>query len=413
MAQGIRRRKSTDGKRASYQVMWRDGGGRLGEPRSVTVTREQEAKRLFAAIVANGNRLPAEYAHLARRRGANATEVVTSPVAVTADAPATEVPAQTFAAFAAEHVTNLTGVGAGYRAQCHRDLHRHLVPAFGALSLAEVDERAARAWLRGLEAGTHPWLRDKPLAHATRRRLVVQAGAIMRAAQRAGLVPVNPFDGLRVGRPRHTEGRRAVQVALTHDEWRRLQAELPAGLGRDLATVLASTGLRFGEATALEVRHVRLDGARPSLTVTQAWKADGRNGYYLDAPKSERSIREVPIGATVAEVLAPHLAGKRDDELVFTTERGAPVRTNNYSARVWRPAVARFVAAGGRRVRIHDLRHTHASWLIASGLPLTAIQRRLGHESIQLTSDTYGHLLPETETAAVEAIERALADSAA
>lgn len=61
-----------------------------------------------------------------------------------------------------------------------------------------------------------------------------------------------------------------------------------------------------------------------------------------------------------------------------------------------------------RRPRIHDLRHTHVSWLIAAGVPLPAIQRRLGHESITTTIDRYGHLAPELHQAAADAADRAL-----
>lgn len=52
------------------------------------------------------------------------------------------------------------------------------------------------------------------------------------------------------------------------------------------------------------------------------------------------------------------------------------------------------------RPRIHDLRHTHASWLIPAGVPLTVIQGRLGHESIKTTSDRYGHLADDADAAA-------------
>lgn len=57
------------------------------------------------------------------------------------------------------------------------------------------------------------------------------------------------------------------------------------------------------------------------------------------------------------------------------------------------------------RPRIPDLRHTHASWLIAAGVPLTVIQRRLGHESIKTTSDLYGHLAEDADAAAAAALD--------
>jgi len=70
------------------------------------------------------------------------------------------------------------------------------------------------------------------------------------------------------------------------------------------------------------------------------------------------------------------------------------------------------VAASGilKRPRVHDLRHTHASWLIHEGVPLPIIQRRLGHESIQTTVDTYGHIMPDAAAAAAGAVERAMGE---
>jgi integrase len=55
--------------------------------------------------------------------------------------------------------------------------------------------------------------------------------------------------------------------------------------------------------------------------------------------------------------------------------------------------------------RIHDLRHTHVSWLIAKNMPMKAIQLRLGHESAETTSDRYGHLLPEVDDQMVAAVD--------
>src|SRR5207244_74023 len=96
----------------------------------------------------------------------------------------------------------------------------------------------------------------------------------------------------------------------------------------------------------------------------------------------------------------------RDREaLLFTAVMGGPVRTRNFR-RVWLKACER---AGLVGLRIHDLRHTHAAMLISAGRSLTAIQRRLGHSSIAITSDLYGHLREEVDEGIIAAIEEALA----
>ena len=77
--------------------------------------------------------------------------------------------------------------------------------------------------------------------------------------------------------------------------------------------------------------------------------------------------------------------------------------------RFWKQAIPEAQQRGLRKApSLQDLRHTHASWLIAANVPLPAIQRRLGHESITTTVDRYGHLVKELETEALAAIEAAL-----
>jgi integrase len=83
------------------------------------------------------------------------------------------------------------------------------------------------------------------------------------------------------------------------------------------------------------------------------------------------------------------------------------VRHSVYRERVWLPAV-RAAGLEARGITPHGLRHSHVAWLIAAGTPLTAIQRRLGHKSITVTSDTYGGLLPVVDQMLVAAIDLAL-----
>ncbi len=92
---------------------------------------------------------------------------------------------------------------------------------------------------------------------------------------------------------------------------------------------------------------------------------------------------------------------------MFTTRDGRVVHHANFRQRVWLPALER--APGVPRLRIHDLRHTHVAWLIAAGIPLPVIQRRLGHESIKTTVDTYGHLAPDLQRQAAATANAALA----
>ena len=110
----------------------------------------------------------------------------------------------------------------------------------------------------------------------------------------------------------------------------------------------------------------------------------------LGRPKTAASERTITLPNIALETLALHLQQHPPvDGIVWTTQRGAFLRRGSFS-RIWRKAVA---ASVGQPSRVHDLRHTHASWLIAAGEHPKAIQTRLGHSSIQVTMDRYGHLM--------------------
>ena len=87
------------------------------------------------------------------------------------------------------------------------------------------------------------------------------------------------------------------------------------------------------------------------------------------------------------------MAGRKPDEYVFVNRRGNPIRNGVFHESAWQRVMDELEATVGKRPRVHDLRHTYASWAISAGIPLPVIQRQMGHESIQTTVDTYGALV--------------------
>jgi integrase len=88
---------------------------------------------------------------------------------------------------------------------------------------------------------------------------------------------------------------------------------------------------------------------------------------------------------------------------VFPNNLGRYERRSNLMIRAWHPALRR---AGLRRIRFHDLRHTCASWLVASGVPIRDVAAHLGHSSTKQTLDTYSHMLPGTTSASASTMAR-------
>lgn len=160
------------------------------------------------------------------------------------------------------------------------------------------------------------------------------------------------------------------------------------------------TGLRAGEITALKVSALDLT----SMQVRVLLSASEAHGQLEIGPPKTWRRRAVPIPAALAEDLAAHVRGKRPSEFVFTSSRGTPVRQSNFYARHFKPAVLR--AGIDPKVRFHDLRHSYAAMLIAEGAHPRAMMERLGHSSIQVTLDTYGHLFPGLEAHVTDALDQ-------
>jgi integrase len=176
-----------------------------------------------------------------------------------------------------------------------------------------------------------------------------------------------------------------------------------------LVTALA-TGMRRGELLALRWQNVDLDGA--VLRVEQSLEQT-KAGLRFKSPKTKHGRRSITLPASAVTVLRDHWKAQKEqrlklgmgkaptDSLVFATWEGKP-RSPNSLTKEWWEAVR---SAGMPPVTLHSLRHTHASHLIASGLDVLAISRRLGHGSPTITLGVYGHLFPNTDDRAASAIE--------
>lgn len=142
---------------------------------------------------------------------------------------------------------------------------------------------------------------------------------------------------------------------------------------------LAYTGLRWGEMAALRVQD--FDMLRRRVNVSRSVTECG--GLRWSTPKTwER--RSVPFPAVIADELALLMVGKSRDDLVFTDMRGGVLRNSNWRARVFGPGVAKCQAADETFPSItpHDLRHTAASLAVSAGANVKALQRMLGHASL-------------------------------
>jgi integrase len=180
-----------------------------------------------------------------------------------------------------------------------------------------------------------------------------------------------------------------------------------------LAVIGLATGMRRGELLALRWRDVDLDGGK--LRVEQSLEQTKVGGLRFKAPKTKHGRRTVTLPASVVSELRGHWKAQQehrlklgtgkapDDALVFANWDGTP-RSPNATTKEWRRTLAVLDLPA---VSLHALRHTHASQLIASGMDVLTISRRLGHGSPTITLGVYGHLFSNTDDRAAQVIEAA------
>jgi integrase len=174
-----------------------------------------------------------------------------------------------------------------------------------------------------------------------------------------------------------------------------------------IVALAIASGLRRGELLALRWRDVDLDGGH--LRVEQALEETKRGGLVFKNPKTRHGRRMVTLPPSTVVVLREHWKAQQEhrlrlgqgkasaDTLVFADWDGGP-RSPHTLIHQWRKAMKR----AGLIVTLHSLRHTHASTLIASGLDVLTISRRLGHGSPAITLGVYGHLFkPDDRAAAI------------
>lgn len=272
----------------------------------------------------------------------------------------------------------------------------HIRPFLGAIKLTAVTTPRVYAFADELKAaGRSPEMV---------RRAVQSLGRIFKHARGRGLVGSNPVSDVKLASSKRTKTRPEIP---TKDELRAIVA-VAAGRWRPLLITALFTGLRASELRGLRWEDVDL--GRKVLTVSQRadqWKEMG-------APKSEAGTRDVPLSPIVVNTLREwRLACPKGElDLVFPNGSGNVEDHANIVSRGWNPTqVAATVVnlvdgvdKGGRPIKVpvgrynfHSLRHAAASMFIESGMNPKRVQSVMGHSSITVTYDVYGHLFADDD----------------
>jgi integrase len=279
--------------------------------------------------------------------------------------------------------------------QYEQHVRLHIAPELGNAKLATLTtprvEKFRDALLMRL---------SRPMA----RKVLGSLKALLKDAKRRGNVAVNAAADTTVKADKRLK--RKVQPGRDFPLTAEVKAMIDAAQGRHRAIIVvaALAGLRSSEIRGLRRKDVVVAGHL--IHVRQRADRYGAIGN----PKSEAGERDIPIGAFVGNTLREwllHMADKNPDALVFGTATGKPDYLPNIIHRVLHPVQvdAGIIDAHGKPkyTGMHCLRHYYASWLITrkqdggQELPLKEVQARLGHATLAMTADTYGHLFPRSD----------------
>lgn len=366
----IRIRKKLDGSQ-TYTVLWRDPASK--QQQGLTFASNSEAETVKRLLDANGQSFAMAQETLLRAKST--------------------VP--TVAALIQEHIDLMVRPSSGTIRNYQTMLDLHIRPVLGAIPVDELDFRDITLWIRTMLA--------KGKSAKTIRNNQSLIYSSMELAVRLKYRSDNPCRGVQLPSGENVEDETRF---LTHSEFAQILAIMPERY-KVFTQFLVMTGTRFGEATAVTVADVDLMSKPPTVRISKAWKRDGKNGFYVGSTKTGAGKRTISLPKTLVEILIPLVASRQGSDLLFTTGTGGRIAHSVYWQKCWLPTI-KTARAGGLRnePRIHDLRHTHASWLIQDGVSLFTISRRLGHASTRTTEEVYGHLMPQALIDGAESVER-------
>jgi integrase len=281
----------------------------------------------------------------------------------------------------------------------------HLVPALGRLKLKDlrpmhIQSYYSEALVSGRRDGTGGLSAQTVLHHHRVLR------AALRRAVKWQVLAVNPADAVSPPKPERHE----VTVLSQKEVAKLLKALEPTRLYVP-AVIAITTGMREGEVLGLRWKDVDLEGAR--LQVRQTLQR-AKNEVFFKTPKTGSGERLISLPPLTVKVLRRHKAEQnasrfskgaayQDHDLVLARDDGRPWHPGSFAAE-WRRTTRDLEMP----VKFHNLRHTHATLLLANGEHPKVVQERLGHSSIGITMDTYSHVMPNMQKEAADRLQGTL-----
>lgn len=287
----------------------------------------------------------------------------------------------------------------------------HITPSLGSLSLEEINAQRVQQFLNQKK--------EEGYSGSYRHDMYVVLKGALDLAVNLGLISTNPLHS--VNAPSQTPERNKEMTILDEKQIRKL-IETVTNEEPWFETyyhLVCNTGLRRGESLGLRWEDV--DFEDNSIYINQQLTVKNELGLILDTPKSENSRRKIHLFPPVMKRLEEYYSEQEkmkdkigeeqfyghdrlqevdlsEEQLVFTDPDGKPIRPGRMTKHIKRMCRA----ADLPEVTFHSLRHSHVSLLIKMGVDVKTISKRLGHSSVELTLDKYGHLFPGQDREAAD-----------
>jgi len=287
-----------------------------------------------------------------------------------------------------------------------RNLRLHVLPYLGSTPLAGIDAGALNGLYAALLAGGRQDSKGGGLAPRSVRYVHTIAHRLFKDAVRWGRLTRNPADA--ADPPRSTSPGSPNMVTWTAQELARFLASARPDRHWAAYLLLATTGMRRGEALGLRWADLDLTASRAAIRQTVITV---NHEVRFGTPKTARGRRTITLDAVTVAALREHRkaqaaerlligAGWADHGLVFTKVDGTPLHPERFSLSF----TERARQLGLPKIRLHDLRHGWATMALAAGVHPKVVQERLGHASISITLDTYSHVSPALHGEAAETV---------
>ena len=286
-------------------------------------------------------------------------------------------------------------------------INRHILPSLGSIPLSQLQPQQIQSYYaQALSSG-----RTDKKGGLSARSVLYHHRILTEALSHAVKMGILIRNVAELVDPPRVE--RAKMSTLTPDEvFIFLDAAKDTSYYVFFSTLIC-TGLRRGELLALRWRNLDLDSS--TITVVETAYKLGNGEYIIKEPKTPHSRRSVSLPPSLVKLLREYRADQEllriqlginlnNDDFVFIRPDGSPLNPNAVTL-----AFKRIIRkAGLKHIRLHDLRHTHATLMLKAGIHPKIVSERLGHSNIGITLDTYSHVLPGLQEAAAEIFDKML-----